>query len=480
MKAFRLRRAAGILAACFFFVAITLTVAGYISARSRISALTTTTVSAAEESMARSAWRASGLAPELDWPDAPGLSSFRGGLAGSAANDAGETDTADAVRVHARSAIVIDAATGSVLLEKNADERIPPASMTKLVAMYTAFRAAEAGEISLDDTVDLPAESWAVNIPAGSSLMFLAEGQHVTVRELLTGMATVSGNDAAIALAHHVADSVDSFVSRMNAETARLGLAHTTFVEPSGLSENNMTSAREFADFSRTYVSEYPEALKAFHSRTSLSYPMEWNIPAGSDERPIVQHATNRLLGVLPGCDGLKTGFIYESGYNMTLTAERNGTRFISVTMGGPGNGSAEGSALRSEDGTALMEWAFANFRTVRPEPAGRVMVAVFGGAISGLNAIPATGSNFTIRKNDDSTSGDSTSDIGECVATTTISPWLEAPVRAGDVIGSVTYMIDGQACHEVQLIADRNAPEGSLLRRAFDAIALVLAPLAR
>lgn len=460
MSLFRNRRAAGILAACFFLALVCLSAGACVSARTRVPSSGIATVTAAEETMAREAWRASGLAPKPRWQDAPGLSPFADSSA----------DGSDAPRVNARSAILVDAATGSVLLEKNADEPIPPASMTKLVAMYATFRAMETGSITFDDVVALPPQSWAVNIPPGSSLMFLAEGQRVTVRELLEGMATVSGNDAAIALAHHVARSVDAFVRMMNSETSRLGLTGTSFVEPSGLSESNMTTSREFADFSRAYVTEYPEALKAFHSRTSLSYPMEWNLPAGSGERPVFQRATNRLLGILPGCDGLKTGFIYESGYNMTLTAERNGTRFISVTMGGPGNGSAEGNALRCEDGTALMEWAFANFRTVKGEPPSRMAVPVYGGSIRAVGAIPATGTSFTVRTG----SGD-----GKIDETIQLDPWLEAPVDAGDVIGEVTYSMGGKVLHEVPLVADRNAAEGSPARRAFDAVALMFARLA-
>jgi D-alanyl-D-alanine carboxypeptidase (penicillin-binding protein 5/6) len=418
------------------------------------------TVSAAEEAMARAAWRASGLAPKPRWADAPGLSPFAGA----------RTESHDSPRVNARSAIVIDATTGSVLFEKDADEPIPPASMTKLVAMYAAYRAMETGAVSFDDVVVPPPESWAVNIPPGSSLMFLGEGQRVTVRELLEGMATVSGNDAAIALAYCVAGSVDAFVSQMNGETKRLGLSGTTFVEPSGLSERNLTTAREFADFSRTYVTEYPEALKAFHSKTSLSYPMERNLPEGSAERPIFQRATNRLIGELPGCDGLKTGFIYESGYNMALTAQRDGTRFVSVTMGGPGNGSAEGNALRSEDGTALMEWAFANFKTMKGDPVERMAVPVFGGSVRAVGAIPAIDANFTVSARD-AESGATAVD-----KTISIDPWLEAPVNAGDVIGTVTYAMNGKVAREVPLVADRNSLEGSPVRRAFDAVVLIFA----
>ena len=372
--------------------------------------------------------------------------------------------------IEARSAILLDASTGEILLEKDADELIPPASMTKLVAMYTAFKAASAGEITFDDVVDLPSESWAVNIPAGSSLMFLGAGQRVTVRELLLGMAIASGNDAAIALAIHVSGSVPAFVDRMNGEMSRLGLVHTHFVEPSGLSELNMTTAREFADFARVYVEEFPEALKAFHSKTKLEYPMSWNLPAGSRETPVVQYATNKLLGQLEGCDGLKTGYIIESGYNLSLTAERNGTRFISVTMGGPGSSSNTGSMIRSKDGSSLIEWAFGNFTTVKPEAIAPIDVTVWEGSAQGLEAIPAHSQYYTApRQAGETKDGKNPESMKTPVIV--IPKSLEAPVNAGEVIGRVEYRMNGVIVRTVPLIADRSVSKAGMVSGTLDRI---------
>lgn len=378
-----------------------------------------------------------------------------------------------ALDVNARSAILVDAATGAVLFEKNADELIPPASMTKLVTMYTAFRAIQKGEISLDDEISPPSESWAINIPAGSSLMFLAPGQRLTVRELLLGMAVVSGNDAAIAVACHVSGSVPAFVERMNMEVASLGLTHTHFVEPSGLSELNVTTAREFADFARVYVASFPEALAQFHSVRELSYPLERNLPAGSKERPIEQEATNKLLGVLDGCDGLKTGFIRESGFNLSLTASRNGNRFISVSLGGPGATNAEGSLLRSKDGTLLMEWAFANFRTARPERAHPVSVTVWKGESGAIEAIPAGSEDFTVPADafQSSPSGTGTASIEYDVPRA-----ISSPVHAGDRLGTVRYSIGGFTVHEMPLVADRTVHTAGIARRALDKAAMFAA----
>ncbi len=403
------------------------------------------------------------------FPSARELSSWSWTGSGGTAYPSAEAVSLD---LNARSAILVDASTGAILFEKNADELIPPASMTKLVAMYTAFHAIENGELSLDDEIAPPPESWAANLPAGSSLMFLGPGQRLTVRELLAGMAVVSGNDAATALAITVAGSVDAFVARMNAEVAELGLVHTRFVEPTGLSERNATTAREFADFALVYLSRYPDALREFHSRESLSYPLERNL-AGSRESPVDQEATNKLLGSLEGCDGLKTGFIWESGFNLALTANRNGNRFLSVTMGGPGSTTAEGSALRAKDGTLLMEWAFANFRTARPAKPEPVTVTVWKGEQGAIEAIPAGNERFTVPVGalafPDGSSAEASIEYA-------VPRAMRSPVRAGDIIGSVKYSLGGTVVHEVPLVADRTVHTARFARRALDHAAQAIA----
>ncbi len=424
-------------------------------------------VSQAEADLSRTVYFTS-LSPvngARSFSDAPDLFSFQAMPEGSAFSGF----------INARSAILADASTGSVLFEKNADEIIPPASMTKLVAMYTAFHAAENGEITFDDVVALPKETWAVNIPSGSSLMFLAEGQKVTVRELLSGMAVASGNDAALALALHVSPALDVFIARMNGEMERLGLPNTRFVEPSGLSGENKTTSREFADFSLRYIREYPEALRAFHAQTTIEYPMPWNTPGRTDTRAVVQSATNKLLGVLEGCDGLKTGYINESGYNISLTCERNGTRYIAVTMGGPGSGSYEGNLLRSEDGTALMEWAFANFRTVKSEEIKPFPMTVWGGTDDSMDAIPAGMASFTAPVSVELTDGKGSGMKTEIFLPSRI--W--APVAAGTVVGRVDYTAGGKALHSVPLIAGRSIARGNALHVLIDTAASLVSPLA-
>ena len=377
--------------------------------------------------------------------------------------------------VHSGSAILIDAATGSILYEKNADAVIPPASMTKLVVMYVVFQEIATGRISLDDVVPLPPESWAINAPPQSSLMFLAKGQIVTLRELLLGLAVASGNDAAMAVAHYVSGSVDAFVQRMNREMELLGLEKTHFVEPSGYSELNLTTPREFAAFARVYLSRYPESLENFHSQPSISYPQEHNLAewhkGEGKNQPIFQQSTNKLLEVLPGCDGLKTGFIYESGYNLSLTAQRGKTRFISITMKGPGTGSVEGNRYRVADGTTLMEWAFSCFATHFKQNIKPVSVPVLGGGKNKVSVVPAHTTPLTVP----ALFKEQSPSMAASAITTQISipAYVYAPLQTGDVVGKVTYVLGDVVLEEVPLIAVTSVEKGNGFKQLVDKLAL-------
>lgn len=375
--------------------------------------------------------------------------------------------------VHSGSAILIDAATGSILYEKNADAVIPPASMTKLVVMYVVFQEIATGRISLDDVVPLPPESWAVNAPPQSSLMFLAEGQTVTLRELLLGLAVASGNDAAVAVAHYVSGSVDKFIERMNREMEILGLEKTRFVEPSGYSELNLTTPREFAAFARVYLARYPESLEAFHSQPSISYPQKHNLPEWHQdkEQAIFQQSTNKLLGVLPGCDGLKTGFIYESGYNLSLTAQRGETRFISVTMKGPGVGSVEGNRYRVADGTNLMEWAFSTFATHFKADVEPLAIPVLGGHKNSVVLAPLHTNDLTVPAilKDQSPAAAANS----ITAQISIPSYVQAPLQAGDVVGKITYSLGNIVLEEVPLLAVTPVEDGNVFKKLVDKLAI-------
>lgn len=370
--------------------------------------------------------------------------------------------------LHAVSAILVDAQTGSILFQKNVGQLIPPASMTKLVGMFVAFKALERGEVHLDDIVDLPPESWAQNIPAGSSLMFLSQGHIVSLRELLIGMAVPSGNDAAIAVAHHIAGSVPAFVDLMNQEIQNLYLSNTIFVEPSGLSENNLTTAKEFARFAQEYCTLFPEALHDFNALKEIAYPQEKNLPAGRRETPVYQKATNiQLLDTLEGCDGLKTGFIYESGFNLALTAKRGDTRFISITMGGPWQNTSDGVKKRNADGAKLMDWAFAHFKTMFLPELTPIPITVWGGNTQSLFALPVAQPQFT--------SDQVYSDQAVYEIVINIPKILSAPIFAGEQVGSIDYYFENQLYHSVPMISDRNIFGGSKMQKMRDSLTKAL-----
>jgi D-alanyl-D-alanine carboxypeptidase (penicillin-binding protein 5/6) len=292
----------------------------------------------------------------------------------------------------------MDAATGSLVYYKNPDEEIPPASLTKLVTMHLLLEAVSSGEVSLDDLMEPPRESWAVNQPPRSSLMGLAAGQTVSLRELMLGLAIPSGNDAAAAAALRIAPRVEDFVERMNRAVEVLGLRRTRFVEPSGVSEYNSTTAREFALFCYFYLARHPGSLRDFHGVRRFSYPLAENVPAPYRLNPMTNHYTNHnnLLGQVPGVDGLKTGYIDEAGFNIALTAEREGTRFILVILGAPaGRG---GDLIRDNDGRALLEWAFASFKTLRPRIGELPSLRVWKGKTNYIGLVPGEPLPFTVR----------------------------------------------------------------------------------
>ena len=376
------------------------------------------------------------------------------------------------MQVYAGAAILIDAATGDVLFEKNADQKIPPASLTKLVEMYVVFEAVEAGEVALDDLVPLPPESWAVNLPSDASIMFLEQGQRVTLRELLLGLAVASGNDASVAVAHYVAGSMDSFVERMNQTVTSLGLKNTLFVESSGYSEQNYTSAREFAAFCRAYVSRFPFALKEFHSQRTLEYPKAKNLPRGvsrEESPPVVQRNTNKLLGTLEGCDGLKTGFIYESGYNIALTAERDGSRYISVTMRGPGTGSAEGNIYRVKDGTALMEFAFSTFYPYKATTPHEFTVSAICSSQRSVRLVPATDEAFSVPF----ITGENPKEAASMVSVEAVLPdCVTGPFNAGEEAGEIKFLLNGTLLHTIPLVVDRSGARVLLPLRLWHKVA--------
>ena len=382
---------------------------------------------------------------------------------------------ADPPEIESRAAVLVDAETGTVLYAKNPGEEIPPASLTKLMTMHLLQKEVNSGRASLDEIVSIGVESWAQSQPPRSSLMFLAPGQTVTLREIMLGLAVSSGNDAAVAAALYLAPSVEEFAGMMTREARNIGLRITRFVEPSGISEDNFTSAAEFTVFCREYLRQHPRSLAEFHSVPEFAYPKAANVSEAFQDNPrtIVQANRNTLLKTFPGVDGLKTGYIDEAGYNIALTAERDGTRFITVILGAPAR--SGGDRIRDRDGERILSWAFENFKTVHYrigpiEPArlwkGREKRAVLIPAETVGLKNPADFSSpmaFTAGIN-----GGSSLRFSIEIADPLIAP-LPANYPAGRIIISDN---EGEL-HRILLVTARAYGRGNLLKRAWDSIRL-------
>lgn len=372
--------------------------------------------------------------------------------------------------VSARSLALVDQATGTLIFGKNPDLVIPPASLTKLVTLHIVYEELNAGRMSRDEIITIDKRDCSPYIPYGSSLMYLHPDMRVSVLDLMQGAAVVSGNDAAFALARRVSGSNDAFAARMNVEVAALGLRKMHFVEPSGLSEMNYVTAREFAEFCRRYVELHPESLKELHSLRYIEFPRPEH--ATADYVPkgrIVQFNRNDMIKFYPGCDGLKTGYIIESGYNLASTAERDGTRFILVTLGGTGSGGAQGGVdQRSRDGGKIMDWAFGSYVTLKPDVGPLVSPRAWYGASRTVEVEPASALAVTLPR----------SRAGSLSYRVELVRSADAPIAKGARLGEVIYSSDGKVLRRVDLVAKADVPRGGLFTQIGDAFAKFFAKL--
>ncbi|MEA1910704.1 MAG: D-alanyl-D-alanine carboxypeptidase family protein [Spirochaetota bacterium] len=367
----------------------------------------------------------------------------------------------------AKSAILIDSLTGTVLYEKNSQTSIPPASMTKLMSLYVVYKKIEEGIVSKNEIIRVSKNADFRSLPPHSSLMFLEEGQEVTMHNLMLGLAVPSGNDAAIAIAERIAGSVGGFVNLMNLEAELLGLSSVHFEDASGLSAENRVTAAEFVQFCSEYINKFPEALKDLHSVHSLTYPKEvnWKANGSSVYGSITQYNRNNLLGIYAPVDGLKTGYIDESGFNIALTAKMEGNqgerRLIAVLLGGPGENSTEGSMLRAIDGINLLSYGFYNFENVQSEVPGIKSPKIWKGTNTELEIeypeipfITLTATQATI------------------LQTEVIIPQnIIAPIKKGEVIGEIIQYAEEETIRKYNITAAENIPKGGFFRRLLDTI---------
>jgi D-alanyl-D-alanine carboxypeptidase (penicillin-binding protein 5/6) len=294
--------------------------------------------------------------------------------------------------------------------------------------------------------------------------MFLGPNQKVTVGELLKGLAVASGNDAAVAIAHHVAGSVEDFVYLMNREATRLGLDSCTFHDPAGLSAHNTITARDFAEFCKIYIELHPETLQELHSVKKITYPTKENITADYAPSHVTQYNRNRLLWEYPEVDGLKTGYIHESGYNIAVSAKKNGMRLVAVLLGGNGRSSSEGQHNLARDAKALLDYSFNNYITLRPRHTSLPSVRVWKGKESAVELAIEEELTVTISKQ-----------LRDRLETSyNVRESVEAPVEKGDPLGEIVVSAGDKEIKRVDLIASQAVERGNFFKRLRDTILLL------
>ncbi|MDX1345752.1 MAG: D-alanyl-D-alanine carboxypeptidase family protein [Sedimenticolaceae bacterium] len=347
--------------------------------------------------------------------------------------------------IEASGHLLIDVHTGNVLSEKNADDRLEPASLTKIMTAHLVFMEIEAGRIKLEDLVTISEKAWRM----GGSKMFIEVGKQVTVEDLLKGLIIQSGNDAAVALAEYVAGSEEAFAQLMNKEAERLGATGTHFVNSSGMPDpEHYTTPRDIALMSRATILDHPE----FYS---------WYAIKDFTYNDIKQNNRNGLLWKDSSVDGVKTGHTEAAGYCLVASAVRDGTRLMSVVMG------TESTAARETASSELLNYGFRFFETRKILSAGAELqqVKVWKGDVEQVPVGVASDIYMTYPR----------AEKESLQAQLTLSSPIEAPLQKGQQLGSVIISLNGEQKKSVPLVALSAVNEGSFFSRMTDSFMLWL-----
>lgn len=343
--------------------------------------------------------------------------------------------------------LLMDADSGEVLIEHNADERLPPASLTKLMTSYVLSYELEQGQVSNSDLVTISKNAWAQNpIFTGSSLMWIEVGKQVTLGDLHKGVVISSGNDASVAVAEYLAGSEDAFAGIMNQHAQMLGLENTHFANSHGLPHpEHYTSARDLAILARAII-DFPNEY-ALYSEKEFVY------------NNIRQNNRNGLLWTDPSVDGLKTGHTNEAGYCLVTSAKREGMRLISVVMG------ASSERVRERETQKLLSYGFRYFETHHLYSAGteltKAKVWKGGSADVALGVQDDVYLTIPRGKADD------------LDAQLIVNEVLTAPIAADSEYGELQVSLDGKLEVSVPLVALESVEEGSIFKRLWDSIVL-------
>jgi len=347
--------------------------------------------------------------------------------------------------VAAGSYVLQDFRSGKVLAENNADVKLAPASLTKIMTVFVVFTEIRNGHLHLDDTATISQKAWAT----GGSKMFVKVDDKVKIEDLLKGVIIQSGNDASVALAEHVAGDESTFAEMMNQYAQRLGMLNTHFVDSNGLpAENHYTTARDLATLTSALIKEFPEYYRWF-SQQEFTY------------NNITQHNRNTLLSRDGSVDGVKTGFTDDAGYCLVASALRDDMRLISVVM------NTKSAAARAAENQNLLNYGFRFFeahkifqgKTALAEPRiwkGDEKNAPLGLAEDLYVTIP--------RRQFDGVKSE-----------IVVDPKIMAPIQEGAKLGSVKVTLKGEVLANKDLIALTAVQQGGIFRRAYDSIAMLL-----
>ena len=351
--------------------------------------------------------------------------------------------------VAVKSYILMDVDSREVLASDKPDETMHPASLTKMMTSYIADMEIGAGNIKRDDKVRVSEKAWGM----GGSTMFIEVGERVPVEELLKGIIIVSGNDASVAMAEHIAGSESSFSQLMNSTARKLGMSNSSFQNSSGWpADDHYSTARDLAILGIHIVRDFPEDY-GLYAEKYYQY--------GVDKRtgqPLRRQANrNRLLWTNPNVDGLKTGHIQATGYHLAVTAKQNDRRLIAVLLG------SNSERQRADDAQKLLTYGFRFFENVDVKPGGETLekVKVWKGKTSELRLSIADDLVVTVPRG-----------TGKNLkASLVVDPMLEAPIAEGQQVGTMKVALDERIVKEVPVIAQNAIERGGFFKRLWDSI---------
>ena len=343
---------------------------------------------------------------------------------------------AAALAVEGKAAVLAEVSSNTRLFEQNQDVLIEPASFTKVLTLYLVFEALRNGQVHLQDEIYISERAWKT----GGSQMFIGVGSKIPLDDLIKGIAVVSGNDSCVAVAEHLAGSVETFVVLMNRKAQELGMSKSVFLNAHGLpADGQVTTAGDMTTLALTYLKQFPEALN-YHSMKEYTY------------NGITQHNRNRLLFKDDTVDGLKTGYISASGYHLAATAKRDGMRLVAVVMGTPKPSVREREALK------LLNYGFRRYALVNPFPIDQpaATVKVWKGQKDHLELYPEENSNVLIEQS-----------AKNSVRSIIDAPKeITAPVEAHRPVGTITIYVGENLKKTISLASHENVAQAGLMTR--------------